>query len=690
MTSDGSSELPSAPMPQLHRAIVHQVNPYLAALVTAAGYWLGTQVGLLLTPTDLAVSVMWPPNAMLLAAFMLTPRSWWPLNLLAILPVHLTTQVWHGIPVATSIGWFFTNTGEAIVAAVWLQRFRAPRELFETFAGVLLFVTVGVIAVTGVMSFIDAAVVVLTGFGPDYWIIVRQRFVSNALATLTLVPAIVMIGTSSSTYLRTMRRSRYLEGALLAVGALVIVNLLAAWYGHTPQGTLGLAYALLPLLFWAAIRFGPLSVSLLQLVATAAILWTTLNWKPFSLADVLSLQMLLAVLNGLSLVLSVVVFESRRLQSLHSAVLDSMRNAVAITDGDGVVIDANPSWTRAAKAGSPGRLDGVPVHADYFSDRQAAAADSPDTARMLTGLDTVLRDSRPLFEMEYACPDADEPRWFSISVVPLKGSQHGTVISHTDISERKRNEAVTLQLREELAQAGRVMTMGMLSASLTHELSQPLSAILANGQVARRLCERTMHNSAPELQEILNDIIASSRRAGGILRQLRRVFVAEPSSPRDPISLNDVVQDVLKLMHSDLIRGAITAVPRLAAPLPCVSGDRVQLQQLVLNLVLNAGEAMRDNAVGDRQVTVTTRACQAGVQLVVEDVGSGLDPKQIGSIFEPFFTTKQEGLGLGLALCRWIVLAHGGQLTGENNARRGATFQCLLPYPAAGPTAVVQ
>jgi PAS domain-containing protein len=111
-------------------------------------------------------------------------------------------------------------------------------------------------------------------------------------------------------------------------------------------------------------------VSLLQLVATAAILWTTRNWQPFSLADVLSLQMLLAVLNGLSLVLSVVLFESRRLQSLHSTVLDSMRNAVAITDGDGVVIDANPSWTTAGQAGSPRRLDGVPVHADYFSDRQ--------------------------------------------------------------------------------------------------------------------------------------------------------------------------------------------------------------------------------------------------------------------------------------------------------------------------------
>jgi C4-dicarboxylate-specific signal transduction histidine kinase len=167
------------------------------------------------------------------------------------------------------------------------------------------------------------------------------------------------------------------------------------------------------------------------------------------------------------------------------------------------------------------------------------------------------------------------------------------------------------------------------------------------------------------------------------------VCIGEPSSPRDPVSLNDVVQDVLQLMHSDLIRGGITVIPRLAEPLPRVPADRVQLRQLVLNLVLNACEAMRDNAVSDRQVTVTTRACQAGVQLVVEDAGSGLDPKQLGSIFEPFFTTKHEGLGLGLALCRWIVLAHGGQLTGENNAGRGATFQCLLPYATAGPTAEV-
>jgi signal transduction histidine kinase len=406
--------------------------------------------------------------------------------------------------------------------------------------------------------------------------------------------------------------------------------------------------------------------------------------------EVLSLQLLLAMMNGLSLVLSVVVSESRRLQSFHSSVLDSMQNAVAITNDTGVVIDANPSWMTDRRLHSAYRLDGVPLHGDYFGDRLAAAAGSPDATRMLSGLDAVLSGSRPLFEMEYACQQDGEPRWFSISVVPLKGPQRGAVITHSDITPRKLNDAMTQQLRDELAQAGRVMTMGMLSASLTHELSQPLSAILANGQVARRLCERPGPNSGEELEEIVSDIIASSRRANGILRQLRRVVVPKPSSPRGPVNLNDVVHDVLTLMHSDLLRGGIVVIRQLGTPLPCVSGERVQLQQLVLNLVQNACEAMTENVTSERQLTVTTCACPSGVQLRVKDVGGGLDPTQLGSIFEPFFTTKRDGVGLGLALCRWIVLAHGGQLTAENHAERGATFQCVLPYAEAENAAAVQ
>jgi C4-dicarboxylate-specific signal transduction histidine kinase len=668
-------------MHPLGRAIVHG-QPFLAALVIAAGYWLGTQIGFLLTPTGLPVSMLWPPNAMLLGALLITPRSWWPLCLLAVVPVHLGTQLSREVPVATSIGWLMTNTSEAVLAAVWLQRLRTPRELFQTFAGVVIFLIVAVIGVTGVMSLLDAAVVVGTGASRDYWLICRQRFASNALATLTLVPAIVMIGTSSLTHLRTIPGTRYLEGSLLAIATLAIVRLLSAWYGHGLRGTLALAYSLLPVLFWAAVRFGPLGISLLLVMTASAILWTAVNVGRMSLAEVLSLQMLLAVLSGLSLTLAVVVFERRRLQQFHSAVLTSMRDGVAITDADGVVIDANPSWTADAHARSPGRLDGVPVRTDYFGDRWTDP--SPDARRMLNGLNTVLAGSQAHFEMEYSLHDTDAPRWFSISVVPLQGPQHGAVITQHDITERKRSEAVTQQLRDELAQAGRVMTMGMLSASLTHELSQPLAAILANAQVARRLCERKGDAATTEIQEIVGDIIDSSRRAGGILRQLRQVFVAGSSNPREPVSLNDIVQDVLHLMGSDLVRDGISVLSRLAPALPCVPGDRVQFRQLVLNLIVNAGESMRDNAPGDRQITLTTSAIDAGVLLQIEDVGTGIEPARLGSIFDPFFTTKREGLGLGLALCRWIVLAHAGQLRAENNTGRGATMHCLLPFAPAG------
>ena len=137
--------------------------------------------------------------------------------------------------------------------------------------------------------------------------------------------------------------------------------------------------------------------------------------------------------------------------------------------------------------------------------------------------------------------------------------------------------------------------------------------------------------------------------------------------------------DVIEILRGDLVRRGVSVTRRLASGLPLIRGDRVQLQQVVLNLVLNACDAMRDNAPGDRTVMVTTSRCEGGVQLSVEDVGIGIAVDQIGSVFEPFVTTKASGLGLGLALCRSIVHAHEGQLSAENNASRGVTFRCVLP-----------
>jgi signal transduction histidine kinase len=653
--------------------------------MTAGAYWAGMQVGQLLTPqSDLAVAVIWPPNAILMAVLLLVSPSRWPWYLLAILPLHLVTQAFHGTAVSTSVGWFVTNTGEAVLGATLLRQLGPPPELFQRFIGVLLFIAGAVIGAAGISSFADAAVVVMTGAGQGYWNVWQQRFLSNALATLTLVPLIVMVISSSFGRFRAVRRSRYVEAGLLAIGTLLVVDLLFARHGQATQASIpGLTFTVLPLMFWAAIRFGPLGVSVLQLVSTVAMLSAALEVATVSLQDLLSLQMFLAMLNGLSLVLAVVVRESRRLQSLHSAVLRSMRNAVAITDSDGIVLDANQSWVSAQRASNPCRLDGVAVRANYLALQREAAERTPHAGRLVTGLEGVLAGARAHFEMEYSCRTGDELRWFSISIVPLWGEQRGAVITHSDITTRKHEEAEALQTREELAHSGRVMTMGMLSAALTHELSQPLAAILGNAQAARRLSARQGRSDSSEVDDILADVVAASRRAGDILRRLRSWF-SNAGQDTQQLDLNEVVNDVIKILRGDLVRRGVTVTKRLASGLPSVRGDRVQLQQVVLNLILNACDAMRDNAPGDRQVIVTTARCDAGVQLSVEDVGTGIAPDQLSSVFEPFVTTKTSGLGLGLSLCRSIVRAHEGQLSAENNQVRGVTFRCILPLAESG------
>ena len=664
-------------MPHGSRLVALARRPATGAFATAVAYWVGTHIGLLLTPPELAVSLMWPANAILLAALLLSPERHWPWYVAAILPVHLTTQLWHGIPLVTSVGWFLTNITEAVVGAFVLRQLRAARELFQTFSGVLLFLSIAVIGAVGLTSFLDAGVVIGTGVGSSYWDVWQHRFLSNALATLTLVPAIVMV-VSSFTGLRAIRFARYAEAALLALGALLVVNLMFARYGQAPASIPALTYTVLPLMCWAAVRFGPTGVSVLQIVATASMLWATLHAGFVSMPDVLSLQMFLVLLNGLSLSLSVVVRESRHLQSLHSAVLRSMRNAVAITDSDGVIIDANGSWAAAERKHDPGRLDGVALQVNYLEHHRAAAQQLRHVARLVTGLESVLAGQRKLFEMEYASGPPDELRWFSMSVVPLWGEQRGAVITHTDITRRKHEEAETLRLREELAHAGRVMTMGMLSASLTHELSQPLAAILGNAQAARRLCARNTGEDASEVDDILGDVVADSRRAGTMLQKLRSWFSNGRHDTQD-LALNDVVDDVIGILRGDLLRRGVSVTRRLAPRLPSIRGDRVQLQQVVLNLILNACDAMRENEPGDRHVLVTTAQADQRVQLLVEDVGTGIAPDQLSSVFEPFVTTKAAGLGLGLALCRSIVQAHDGQLTAENNVVRGVTFRCTLP-----------
>lgn len=242
-----------------------------------------------------------------------------------------------------------------------------------------------------------------------------------------------------------------------------------------------------------------------------------------------------------------------------------------------------------------------------------------------------------------------------------------------------RSERVELQRnRQELAHLTRISALGELAGSLAHELNQPLTAILSNAQAAQHFLEADpvdLH----EVRETLQDIVDDNCRAGEIIRKMR-TLVRKGDVDLQPLDVGGVVRDVVLLVHSDAIMRGIRTTLDIENELPVVRGDRVQLQQVVLNLLLNGFDAVHDGPAVDHVVTTRVWAEPDGaVRICVCDRGHGLTVNQLDKIFKPFFTSKPHGLGLGLSISRTIIAAHGGRLWAENNADRGASFHVALP-----------
>jgi two-component system sensor kinase FixL len=236
-----------------------------------------------------------------------------------------------------------------------------------------------------------------------------------------------------------------------------------------------------------------------------------------------------------------------------------------------------------------------------------------------------------------------------------------------------------------MAHIGRVSALGELTASLAHELNQPLTAILNNAYVAQHLLAADVVN-VEELRDILNDVIADDKRAADVIRRLRQLL-RKGDLEYASLDLNEVVADVTRLVMSDAAIRNVAIRAEAATGLPRVRGDRVQLQQVVLNLVLNGLDAMREPHGGDRTLVIRTFGDEGTgtVGVAVRDMGPGIAAKDAEHIFEPLYTTKAEGIGMGLAIARTIVDAHGGRLAAANNADGGATFQFTLPVEKDAP-----
>ncbi|WP_165848137.1 PAS domain-containing sensor histidine kinase [Paraburkholderia lacunae] len=283
-------------------------------------------------------------------------------------------------------------------------------------------------------------------------------------------------------------------------------------------------------------------------------------------------------------------------------------------------------------------------------------------------------DMARLHELSARRKDGTEFR-VEIGLNPFRFDGNGVtlafVIDRTDRYELHRN-------RQELAHLTRVSTMGQLASSLAHELNQPLTAILSNVQAAQRFMAADPID-LNELREILNDIVQDDYRASEVIRRIRAV-VKKGDLEVASLDLAGVIRDVVLLVHSDAIVRGMRVTLDVDDTLPPVRGDKVQLQQVVLNLLLNAFDAMNDVPPADRRVSVTlTRQGNDMACIAVRDRGHGLTADKLDKIFKPFFTSKPQGLGLGLSISRSIIDMHRGRLWAENNVDRGATFYVALP-----------
>src|SRR5438445_8721366 len=598
------------------------------ALLVALAYYLGAKIGFALTLRPHPISVLWPPNSILLAALLLTPvRVWWMI-LLAAFPAHLAAQMQSNVPPTMILCWFISNSCEALIGAGCIRYLIDRPVRFDRLGNVGIFIFFAAFLAPFLSSFFDVAFVAINHFGGDsYWQVWRIRFTSNILAALALAPLIVTWVADGIAWLWKIRQARFVEAALLLVGLLSVNTVVFYKLGSTADSAL--LYLPLPFVICAAVRFGSRGASAAICTLTFLAIWSAGHgYGPFSTRsaeeNALSIQMFLIVMSVPLLLLAGLIEE----RSKEATTLREREERISLAAESAnlafwsINFERKESWMSDKGRAIFNFGPDEPLSRELFLSRV-----HPEDRNTV---DEAIERARPesqTFEIEYRLlrPDGDI-RWL-ISRGRYGHDDRGGVSElmgvAIDITAQVKADLELRLQREEMARMSRVSSMGELTASLAHELNQPLTAIASNVAAGKRL----LAEGTPDLEmfeELLADVSADARRAGDIIHGIHH-FVRKSEGRRCPVNLNEIVQEVLRLLHSDLLGRATPVETQLAPNLPSVDDNPVHLQQVVLNLVMNSLEAMQSTPIGKRRIVIST-TCEdsSSVLVTVCDSGGGL------------------------------------------------------------------
>jgi PAS domain S-box-containing protein len=659
----------------------HMAPVALSAFLVFVGYFLGAKVGFALTFQPHPVSVLWPPNAILLAALLLTPiRTWWIL-LLAAFAAHWLVQLQSDVPPRMILCWFISNSCEALIGAATIRYFVGPQVRLDRLRTVAIFCLGGVFLGPFLSSFLDSAFVGLNHWGQGhYWEIWRIRFTSNVLAALIVAAPIVTWVKRETSFWRQFSRPRVLECSCLLLGLIAIS--FGLFSGMARDADSALLYLPLPFLLWGAVRFGSRgATAAISTVAFVAIVGVAQGRGPFAgksaEENALSVQLFLIFMSVPLLFLAAIVEE--RAQAAETLREREERIELAAESGHLALwtIDflRDESWMNEKGRELFGFAPDERLCREVFLSRV-----HPEDRRAVDAVVETARLASRKFEVEYRLlrPDG-ETRWLISRGRYLRndaGQLSELMGVALDVTAQVKAALEFRLQREELARLGRVALMGELTASVAHELNQPLAAIASNAAAGRRFLAKGAADPKI-LEEILKDVFADAQRAGNIIQGIRRL-VRKGEGNRKSVELNEVILDVLRLLHSDLLGRSATVETKLSPGVSAIQADPVHLQQLLLNLIMNALEAMRHTPVADRRILISTWAANGSVEVSVRDHGAGLPQEDPEKVFARFFSTKPDGMGMGLTIVRSIVEAYGGEL-GAENVEDGARFFFRLP-----------